>query len=277
MGLQRLLVFGGFLLNLFGTTLGGKDYYSTLGIRKNANGAAIKSAYRKLALKYHPDKNQDKVEWAEKKFQDVAEAYEVLSDEEKRKVYDLYGEEGLKAEEGGGGGGFPGGGFPGGFGSHGRSFRFDSGDAHRTFEHFFGGGGPGGGGGGGGGGGFRFSGGMFEEFFGGGGGGGARGQPPADIYPNGSKITKLSESKFPKRGSAHVWLVHFYSPHNKGCVHLAQTMERLGEALQGIGKVGAVDCSIAEGFCSHQGVHEFPTVHVVVDGMGEEFEDNLGE
>lgn len=111
---------------------------------------------RKLALKYHPDKNQDKVEWASKKFQDVAEAYEVLSDSEKRGIYDQYGEEGLKHGAGNGdGGGFPGGGggfgggFPGGFrqgggGGGGTRFHFEAGDAQRTFDDFFGKGTPGG-------------------------------------------------------------------------------------------------------------------------------------
>lgn len=112
---------------------------------------------RKLALKYHPDKNQDKTEWASKKFQDVAEAYDVLSDSEKRSIYDRFGEEGLKAGAsgadpdgfpGGGGfngfpGGFPGGGFPGGGGGR-TTFHFGAGDAHRTFEQFFGSGSPGG-------------------------------------------------------------------------------------------------------------------------------------
>lgn len=107
-------------------------------------------------MKYHPDKNQDNVEWASKKFQDVAEAYEVLSDSDKRSVYDRFGEEGLKAGAGGGdAGGFPGGGGGGGFHEFGgggggggfpggASFHFEAGDAHRTFEQFFGKGTPGG-------------------------------------------------------------------------------------------------------------------------------------
>lgn len=75
----------------------GKDYYKTLGIEKGAKDEDIKKAYRKLALKYHPDKN--KTPGAEEKFKEVAEAYEVLSDKKKREVYDRYGEEGLKGRE----------------------------------------------------------------------------------------------------------------------------------------------------------------------------------
>ena len=72
----------------------GKDYYKILGITKSATDDEIKKAYRKLALKYHPDKN--KAAGAEDKFKEVAEAYEVLSDKKKRDIFDQYGEEGLK-------------------------------------------------------------------------------------------------------------------------------------------------------------------------------------
>lgn len=69
----------------------GKDYYKTLGIEKSASTKDIKRAYRKLALKWHPDKNKDNQEVATKKFNEIAEAYEVLSDEKKRKDYDSGG------------------------------------------------------------------------------------------------------------------------------------------------------------------------------------------
>lgn len=70
----------------------GKDYYKTLGISKGATDEDIKKAYRKQALKWHPDKNKSAA--AEEKFKEIAEAYEVLSDPKKREVYDQYGEEG---------------------------------------------------------------------------------------------------------------------------------------------------------------------------------------
>ena len=74
----------------------GKDYYQILGVSRSANDDELKKAYRKLALKYHPDKN--KQPGAEERFKEIAEAYEVLSDPDKRAGFDLYG------ESGGGGG-----------------------------------------------------------------------------------------------------------------------------------------------------------------------------
>lgn len=81
------------------------DYYDLLGVRRNATLDEIKSAYRQLALKYHPDRNPgDKI--AENEFKKVSEAYQVLSDPEKRQIYDLYGHAGLNGFEVGGFGGF---------------------------------------------------------------------------------------------------------------------------------------------------------------------------
>ncbi|XP_023165533.1 dnaJ protein homolog 1 isoform X2 [Drosophila hydei] len=104
----------------------GKDYYKTLGITKTATDDEIKKAYRKLALRYHPDKN--KAANAEEKFKEVAEAYEVLSDKSKREIYDKYGEDGLKsggARNGGGGG------------KNSFTYQFH-GDPRATFTQFFG-------------------------------------------------------------------------------------------------------------------------------------------
>ncbi|OBS79021.1 hypothetical protein A6R68_18598 [Neotoma lepida] len=76
------------------------DYYEVLGVQRYASPEDIKRAYRKVALKWHPDKNPENKEEAERKFKEVAEAYEVLSNGEKRNIYDKYGKEGLN---GGGG------------------------------------------------------------------------------------------------------------------------------------------------------------------------------
>ena len=81
-----------------------RDYYEVLGVSRNADAAEIKKAYRKLALKYHPDKNPGDKE-AEEKFKEAAEAYDVLSNDEKRRRYDQFGHSGM-----GGAGGFGGGG-----------------------------------------------------------------------------------------------------------------------------------------------------------------------
>jgi len=71
------------------------DYYRVLEVTRNSSTEDIKKAYRKLALKWHPDKNPENLEEATKRFKEISEAYEVLSDEKKRKVYDTYGKEGL--------------------------------------------------------------------------------------------------------------------------------------------------------------------------------------
>ena len=83
-----------------------RDYYEILGVTRNANESEIKKAYRQMALKYHPDKNPGNKE-AEEKFKEAAEAYEVLSNAEKRARYDQFGHDGLR--NGGGQGGFVGG------------------------------------------------------------------------------------------------------------------------------------------------------------------------
>jgi molecular chaperone DnaJ len=92
-----------------------EDLYDLLGIDRGADAGTIKSAYRKLAMKYHPDRNPDDAA-AEKKFKDINAAYEILKDEQKRAAYDRFGHAAF--ENGGpGGGGFGGGGFEGGFAS----------------------------------------------------------------------------------------------------------------------------------------------------------------
>lgn len=127
-----------------------RDYYEILGIDKNAGLSDIKGAYRKLAMKYHPDRNPDNKE-AEEMFKEASEAYEVLSDENKRSRYDQYGHDGLKM---------------------GQDYRqyTDFTDIFSAFGDIFGGGGGGS---------------IFDEIFGGGRRGGSqrrhRGEPGSDL------------------------------------------------------------------------------------------------
>ena len=120
-----------------------KDYYEILGVAKTATAEEIKKSYRKLAIKYHPDRNPGDTA-AEEKFKEISNAYEVLSDASKRQRYDQLGHDAFTAT---GGSGFGGGGFGGGAGG----FR----DPMDIFSQFFGGGGGGG----------SFN---FEDLFGGG-------------------------------------------------------------------------------------------------------------
>ncbi|MCV6606467.1 MAG: molecular chaperone DnaJ [Porticoccaceae bacterium] len=87
-----------------------RDYYEVLGVAKNASEAELKKAYRRVAMKHHPDRNPDNKE-SEEKFKEASEAYEVLSNSEKRAAYDQYGHAGVDSQSGFGGGGFGGGNF----------------------------------------------------------------------------------------------------------------------------------------------------------------------
>lgn len=82
------------------------DYYEVLGVPRTATEEDIKKGYRKQALRWHPDKNPNNKEQAEERFKQVSEAYEILSNKDKRQIYDRYGKEGLSAEPTNGGGEF---------------------------------------------------------------------------------------------------------------------------------------------------------------------------
>lgn len=122
-----------------------RDYYEILGVTKSAGSKEIKSAYRKMALKYHPDKNKAKN--AEEKFKEINEAYQVLSDSKKKQTYDQFGHAAFNPAGGMGGNPFTGASRSGPFtwsystSSGGpQSAQFDFGDPFDIFEQFFGGG-----------------------------------------------------------------------------------------------------------------------------------------
>jgi curved DNA-binding protein CbpA len=228
----------------------GRDFYKVLGIDRGADDRTLKKAYRQMALKHHPDKGG-----SEEKFGEVAVAYDVLSDADKRRVYDTYGEDGVKQHEqgghpsqGGGQGGFGGGGFPGGFpGGGGSQFTFQFG---------------GGGGGAGRGGQQRDPFDIFAQMFGEessggsrGGGGQRRGRPQnnnnagaprstENLFAKDSGVKSLRRNKFPGSDAKHVWLVMFYAPWCQHCKKFTPTFERLALELDGLVKVGAVNCEL---------------------------------
>jgi len=127
------------------------DYYDILGVSKNASSEEIKKAYRKQALEWHPDRHKDEKEAAEKRFKEINEAYQILSDTQKRSAYDQFGHSAFSP------GGMPGGspfGQTGRYGPFTYSYystggnggnpfaSFDFGDPFEIFEQFFGGGSP---------------------------------------------------------------------------------------------------------------------------------------
>ena len=205
----------------------GKDLYKVLNIDRGADDRTVKKMYRKLALEHHPDKGGDV-----DKFAEISQAYDVLSDPEKRKIYDDYGEDGVRQAEagqdpranpfGGMGGGFPGG-FPGGGGGGRRRPRQQQ---------------------------------QQEQE-----------QPKDNLYGKDSTVTNLRQNKFPGTDAKHVWLVEFYAPWCGHCRQLKPTWERLAVELKGFVKVGAVNCEKEKGICGMESVGSYPTIKVKKGGV----------
>ncbi|KFM25328.1 Putative protein disulfide-isomerase [Auxenochlorella protothecoides] len=232
-------------------------YYDLLGVATDADERTIQKAYRRQAMKHHPDRNPDAKEGAEKKFREVAAAYEVLSDPEKRRMYDQLGEDGLRP----GGQAGPGGG--------GAGFHFQ-GDPFATFRTVFGNGGG--------------MGGQRIQFQFGGGGGGFPGgfgghhqqqqqqRPGGGLYDGMPAVRKLGVDSFPSgTRDGWVWLVEFYAPWCGHCRQLAPKWGRLAEALAGVVRVGAVNCEEEAALCQEHGVQGYPTIKAFVEGRSVDY------
>jgi len=278
--LKLLLV----LVVLLSVVVADVDYYRILGLKRNAKEKDIKKAYRKMALQWHPDKHtgEDEKATAQKKFQEVAEAYEVLSDPEKKRIYDQVGSEGLKrggggGDSGGGGGqgGFNFGGFQGGFpGGAKFNFQQQQRDPFDMFKDFFGNDFDIGGGfgqqkqkrkqsGGGGFGGFDFGGGF--------GGFGQQHhhqqqQPSPPLYTKQDGITTLSGTKYPDSKSKFVWLIQYYSvvKNQQDSRAFKEKFVKLANRVKMDGiKVGSVNCDVEREICSANKISKYPSFKLV--------------
>jgi len=280
---QRYLLPLVFLLLCIDWTLGGDqpDPYATLGVARNANKAEIKRAYRKLALRNHPDKAKPQnKKAAEKKFATIAEAYETLSDDKKRAAYDNpvnpgagtpFGEwqstesphhgQGFRTffTTSGGSGGFRGFGRGGGpdLGSYARQHGGGSPDmfdfASDGFHGFD----------------FQDLSGMFTGKT-----GAHRPQQQRPLYSASSSVIKLTSSSFKTvtraaRGD-DVWMIHFGSSSSHGCRQLSTTLERLSRKLLGIVKVGVVNCDTEQLLCERQRISQTPTLKLLSPASVEE-------
>ncbi len=175
--------------------VGSDDYYSLLGIGRDADNREIRKAFKKLALKYHPDKNDD--EDAQEKFVKINKAYETLKDEDKRKRYDRFGEE-------------------------------DDDEARRH-------------------GGYQ-SWNYYHDDFG--------------LYDDDPEVVTLDYHDFRRSvgGSDDIWFVNYYSPQCSHCHDLAPTWRRLARTLNGIVRVGAVNCQDEWQLCRQQNIHSYPSL-----------------
>jgi len=202
----------------------GADYYKILGVPRNVDKADLKKAYRSKSLEYHPDKCSDDKEICQTKFIEVSTAYEVLSDPEKKKVYDQHGEAGLK--EG----------------------HQDNDQARQMFRQFFG----------------REPDGnvrivnrgghmTFHE----------EGEPgpKEDIYGN-TNVTELNSDVYNSQINDRIepWIVMFYKPNNDESVEIKPEYSKFADTFKDFLNVGAVNCRQQRDICSKASINDFPAV-----------------
>ncbi|TKR94871.1 hypothetical protein L596_009103 [Steinernema carpocapsae] len=185
--------------------IAGEDFYEMLGIPKDADNRAIRRAFKKLAIQLHPDKNPDDEE-AHAKFVKLNRAYEVLKDEELRKKYDEYGEEGLKDD-------------------------FQPGNKYQSWQ-------------------------FYKDNFG--------------IYDDDIEIVTLSRADFQQAvlDSGDLWFVNFYSTFCSHCHQLAPTWREFAREMDGVIRIGAVNCAEDPMLCQSQNVMGYPSL-VLYPGDGQ--------
>ncbi|KAK9124555.1 hypothetical protein Sjap_014157 [Stephania japonica] len=270
-------------LILIATEAKSTDPYKVLGVDRSANQREIQKAFHKLSLKYHPDKNKSK--GAQEKFAEINNAYEILSDEEKRKNYDLYGDEkgGPRFENGGpgdhggytyftsggpGSSGFTFGGprngnfnFKSGAQGNSKSFSYSFGNPSSESESSFGNG-------------------MSDMFmnliFGGGkkggsqfesdGFGGASGRQFGSGRSTPSHIQAVNSQLYAKEIADHglTWLLLSYTPAIKGYHVLESMVEEVATSLEGAMKAGSINCQKQLSFCKELGVNPLRSARIFV-------------
>ncbi|XP_016467250.1 dnaJ protein ERDJ3A [Nicotiana tabacum] len=250
-----------FVLNIESKTL---DPYKVLGVDKNASQREIQKAFHKLSLQYHPDKNKNK--GAQEKFAEINNAYDILSDEEKRKNYDLYGDEK-------GAPGFD----AGGAGDHGGYTYFTSGGPGQSGFNFR----PGGMGGQGGARSFSFSFGgpgsqssfgfglddIFSNMFGGDmgsgnqfggfGGFGGSGRSQSRTRNSAKSIPSINSQMYKKEISdkGMTWLLLSHTSTSRGIQHYESVIGEVASSLKGAMKVGSLNCETDASFCKGLGIY----------------------
>jgi len=217
-------------------TAAGEDYYQLLGIARTATNDQIRKAFRKLAIKYHPDKNKNDPEHAKQIFAKIANAYDILSDPEKRKIYDQYGEEGIKKpNEYSQGNNFEG--FWNGF-FGGQRFQFNMGGNGRGHHNF----------------------GFDNDEF----------SKRKSLFEN-TEVFNLEMStisKFYRR--QEIWYIYFYKPEDKEHLSIGDKIVKLAAKSEGAFIVSSLNCAESEELCEDFAVYDTPKLILYKSSYNEE-------